>query len=183
MMKSMAKPVRSTIVWGLFSSLVYLALSVSANFTIPWPMGHQLLLGALLAGYGMLLARWGSKPLKFVVWPLILLLVAALFIQSPPVFVWVAIGIISWMRSGICFDRTPVLKRYAVEIGLGLVSGLAVSAAVPAAAVPVALCIWLFFLIQALYFVIFEYPKNSTDRVEVDPFERARMAAEQILNS
>jgi hypothetical protein len=47
----------------------------------------------------------------------------------------------------------------------------------------VALGIWLLFLIQALYFVVFEYRKDPTERVEVDPFDRAKMAAEQILNS
>ena len=87
------------------------------------------------------------------------------------------------MRSGICFNRTPVLKRYAVEIGLGVGTGIAVSAVVPTATVSVALGIWLLFLIQALFFVVFEYRKDLTERVEVDPFDRAKMAAEQILNS
>ena len=182
-MKSIVKPIRSTIVWGLLSGLFYLLLSMPANVIISLPMGDHLLLWALLTGYGILLSRWACRPLSAVVWPSILLLIAALLIQSTAVFIWLALGILSWMRSGICFNRTPVLKRYAVEIGLGLGTGLAVSAVVPAAVVSAALGIWLFFLIQALYFVIFEYRKDPPDRVEVDPFERARMAAEQILNS
>ena len=179
-MKSIAKPIRSTIVWGLISGIVYLVLRVPANSIIFWPVGDQLLLWALLAGYSILLFRWASKPLSGVAWPLILLLVAALLIPSTAVFVWVTLGILGWVRSGICFNRTPVLKRYAVEIGLGLCTGLAVSTAVPAATVSVAIGVWLLFLIQALYFVIFEYRQDSNS-IEVDPFERARMAAEQIL--
>ncbi|MBW2436255.1 MAG: hypothetical protein PVJ35_08655 [Desulfobacterales bacterium] len=182
-MKSIAKPIRSTIVWGLFSGLFYLLLSVPANAIIAWPMGDQLLLWALLTGYGILLSRWACRPRSSVAWPSILLLIAALLTQSTAAFIWVALGVLSWMRSGICFNRTPVLKRYAVEIGLGVGTGLAVSAVVPAAMVSVALGIWLLFLIQALYFVVFEYRKDPTERVEVDPFDRAKMAAEQILNS
>lgn len=182
-MKSKARPVRSTIVWGALSGLVYLYLGVPVNALIAWPWSDQLLLGALLAGYGILLSRWACRPLLSVAWLFILLLIAALLIPSTTAYIWVALGILSWIRSGICFNQTPVFKRYAVELGLGVGAGLALSAVVPAATVSVALGIWLLFLIQALYFVVFEYRKNSTDRVKVDSFERARMAAEQILNS
>ncbi len=182
-MKSKAKPIRSTIVWGLLSGLFYLLLSISVNAIITWPLGDHLLIGALLAGYGILLSRWACRPLSAVAWPIILLLTAALLIQSTVAFIWVGLGILSWIRSGACFNRTPALKRWAVEIGLGLGTGLMLSAVLPAALVSEALGIWLLFLIQALYFVVFEHRKDSTDRVEVDPFECARMAAEQILNS
>ena len=93
-MKSTVKPILSTIVWGLLSGLVYLALRVPANSMISWPMGDQLLLCALLAAYGILLSRWASKPLSSVAWPLILLLIAALFIQSTAAFIWVALGMV-----------------------------------------------------------------------------------------
>jgi hypothetical protein len=180
-MKSIAKPIRSTIVWGLLSGLFYLLLNVPANAFIAWPMGDQLLLWALLTGYGILLSRWAYRPLSSVAWPSILLLFASLLIQSTAAFIWVALGILSWMRSGICFNRTPVGKRLAAEIGLGLGTGLAVSAVLPAATLTGALGVWLFFLIQALYFVLFEYHSEPTTRVETDPFEKAKMAAEQIL--
>ena len=181
-MKGTAKPIRSTIVWGLLGGLVYLPLSVPINSMMPWPQGYQLLLWALLAGYGILLSRWASKPLSSVALPLILLLLAALFIQSTPAFLFVTLGIWSWMRSGICFNRTPVFKRWIAEIGLGLGAGLSVSAAGSAVIISQALSVWLFFLIQALYFVVFEYKEEPMTGVEVDPFERAKMAAEQILS-
>jgi hypothetical protein len=65
---------------------------------------------------------------------------------------------------------------------MGVGAGLAMSAVVLTATVSAALGIWLFFLIQTLYFVIFEYRQEPTSGLEVDPFERARMAAEQILS-
>lgn len=180
-MKNTATPIRSTIAWGLLSGFVYLLLSVPANAIIFWPIGEQLVLWVLLAGYSILLSRWASRPLSAVAWPLMLLLVGALLIPSTSTFTWVALGILSWIRSGICFNRTLVLKRCAVEFGLGLGTGLVVSAVLPATTVSVALGVWLLFLIQALYFVMFEYRKDSADSVEVDPFERARLAAEEIL--
>jgi len=45
-----------------------------------------------------------------------------------------------------------------------------------------ALGVWLFFLIQALYFVLFEYQSEPQIKIEVDPFEKAKMAAEKILS-
>ena len=66
--------------------------------------------------------------------------------------------------------------------GLGVGAGLAMPAVVLTATVSAALGIWLLFLIQTLYFVIFEYRQEPTNRLDVDPFDRARMAAEQILS-
>lgn len=181
-MKDTARPIRSTIVWGLLSGLVYLQLDIALNLMVPWPLGLQLLLWALLAGYGILLSRWASKPFAVNALPLLLLLTAAFLIQSTTVFLFAALGTLSWMRSGICFNQTPVLKRLGVEMGLGIAAGLPVSAVLPFATLSGALGVWLFFLIQALYFVVFEYRNDPVARIEVDPFERAKMAAEQILS-
>lgn len=181
-MKGMAKPIRFTIVWGLFSGFVYLPMSLFLNSIIPWPLGDRLLFWALCAGYGILLTGWAFKPLASAAMPFFLLLFAAFFIQSTTIYLFAALGLLSWLRSGRCFNRAPVAKRFATEIGLGLSAGLAASAVLPAATLAGALGIWLFFLVQALYFVVFEYPGKRPDSVEVDPFERARMAAEQILS-
>jgi len=90
---------------------------------------------------------------------------------------------LSWIRSGICFKRNPLVKRLGAEMGLVLGSALLVSGAVPDATLVWALGVWLFFLIQALYFVLFEYQSDTQTKIEVDPFEKAQMAAEKILSS
>ena len=89
---------------------------------------------------------------------------------------------LSWIRSGICFKRKPLAKRLAAETGLGLGSGLLVFSAVPAVTLNGALGVWLFFLIQALYFVLFDYQSGPQAKIEVDPFEKAKMAARKILS-
>lgn len=180
-MKGTVKPIRATILWGLLGAIMYLPASIFLHSLIPWPLCDQLLLCALLAGYSLMLPRWASKPFSSVALPLILLLIAALFIHSTTTFIYMALGIFGWIRSGICFRRRPVAMRFIAEIGLGLGTALAMSAVVFTATVSAALGIWLLFLIQSLYFVMFEYRQESTDRLDVDPFERARMAAEQIL--
>jgi hypothetical protein len=181
-MKSKTTAIRSTIVWGLIGGLVYIPLSSALSLMVFWPLGIQLSLWVLLAGYTALLSRWASRPLRSISSPLMLLLLSAFLIESTTVFLFSAIVTLSWIRSGICFNRKPLAKRLTAETGLGLGSGLLVSGAVPGVTLAWALGVWLFFLIQALYFVLFEYQSDSQTKIEVDPFEKAKMAAEKILS-
>ena len=181
-MKGTLKPIRATILWGLLSAIIYLPATLFLHTLIPWPLGDLLVLWALLVGYSSMLCRWASKPISSVALPLTLLLIAALFIHSAATFVYMSMGILGWIRSGMCFRRRPAAMRFIVEIGLGVGAGLALSAVVSTATISAALGIWLLFLIQALYFVIFEYRQEHANRLDVDPFDRARMAAEQILS-
>jgi uncharacterized membrane protein len=182
-MKSTAKPIRSTIIWGLIGGLLYIPLCVALSRFMLWPVSFQLSLSVLLAGYGVLLSRWAPESLRSISLPLLLLFLAAFFIRSTSAFFWVSLVMLSWIRSGICFKEKPFLKRFGAEIGLGLATGLFVSGAMPAAAIAGALGIWLFFLIQALYFVLFDYRSDPEARIEVDPFEKAKMAARKILSN
>jgi hypothetical protein len=181
-MKTKVKPVRATIVWGLIGGLTIFVLGLPVDSMLPWPLGCQLLLWVLLAGYATLLSRWSSKPLAAVSLPLVLLLIVAVLISSPLEVIIATTGILGWIRSGICFNRSPIVTRYLVEIGLGLGASLPLYVARPAAPLTGALGIWLFFLIQALYFVIFDYQSIRAGSMETDPFDSAKMAAEQILS-
>ncbi|MCK4987322.1 MAG: hypothetical protein KAS40_17445 [Desulfobacterales bacterium] len=182
-MKSTAKPLRSTIVWGLIGGLGYIPLCSALSLMVFWPLGFHLSLWALLAGYAILLSRWASRPLKSIGLPLLLLLLSAFLIKSATVFLFTALVMLSWIRSGICFKRKPLVKRLGAEMGLGLGSGLLVSGAVPGVTLVWALGVWLFFLIQALYFVLFEYSCDPQIEIDVDPFEKSKMAAETILSN
>ena len=182
-MKSTAKPIRSTIIWGLIGGLLYIPLCVALSRFMLWPVSFQLSLSVLLAGYGVLLSRWAPESLRSISLPLLLLFLAAFFIRSTSAFFFVSLVMLSWIRSGICFKEKSFLKRFGAEIGLGLATGWLVSGAMPAAAIAGALGIWLFFLIQALYFVLFDYRSDPEARIEVDPFEKAKMAAGKILSN
>jgi hypothetical protein len=182
-MKPTTTPIRSTIVWGLIGGLVYIPLCSALSLMVFWRLGIQLTLTILLAGYAVQLSRWASRPLKSIGLPLLLLLLSAFLVESATAFFFTALVMLSWIRSGICFKRKPLVKRLGVEMGLVLGSALLVSGAVPGATLVWALGVWLFFLIQALYFVLFEYQSDTQTKIEVDPFEKAQMAAEKILSS
>ena len=46
-----------------------------------------------------------------------------------------------------------------------------------------ALAVWLFFLVQALYFVLFEIDHSPQEDIDRDPFDQARTRAEKILSA
>jgi uncharacterized membrane protein len=114
---------------------------------------------------------------------LLLLFLAAFLISSPSVFMFISLVMLSWIRSGVCFKEKPFLKRIGAEIGLGLVAGLLLSVTLPAVTIAWALGVWLFFLIQALYFVLFDHRSDPQATIEVDPFEKSRVAARKILSN
>ena len=181
-MKSNATPIRSTIIWGLISGFLYIPLIVGLSYFMFWPVSFQVSLWVLLAGYAVLLSRWAHRSLSAIGLPLVLLFIAAFFIRSTSAFLFTSLVMLGWIRSGICFKEKPFLKRFGAEIVLGLSTGLLVSGAVPAAVMAWALGIWLFFLIQALYFVLFDYHSDPQTTIEADPFEKAKMAAQKILS-
>ena len=181
-MKSKTTPLRLTVIWGLIGGLVYIPLCSALSLMVFWPLAIRLSLWILLAGYAVLLSHCASRPLRSIGLPLLLLLVSALLIQSITSFLFTAVLVLSWIRSGISFKEKPLLKRLGAEMIPGLGSGLLIYGAAPGVTLIWALGVWLFFLIQALYFVLFEYQSDSETKIEVDPFERAKMAAEKILS-
>ena len=182
-MKPTANPIRTTIFWGVAAGLAFIPLCFGLSWVVFWPLSFKLSLSALLAGYGVLLSRWAQQPLRSIFFPLILLFVAVFCFQSTNAFLFAAIGWLSWIRSGICFKKEFVVKRLTAELGLGLGTGLLVIGAVPAANPVWALGVWLFFLIQALYFLLSDCGKEREIHIEMDPFEKSKMAAETILSS
>ena len=154
-MKSTANPIRATIVWGVIGGLAYIPLGSGLSMIVLWPLSFKLSVSSLLAAYGVLLSRWAQQPLRSIHFPLILLFVAAFCLQPTNAFLFTTIGLLGWIRSGICFKNESFLQRLAAEIGLGLGTGLLVSFAGPALNLIWALGVLLFFLIQALYFVLF----------------------------
>jgi hypothetical protein len=170
------------MIWGLISGLAYIPLCSAFSRLVFWPLAFQLSFWAMLAGYAVLLSRWALRPLKAIGLPLLLLLGFAFLIESATVFQFAALVTLSWVRSGICFRKTPLAKRLVAELGLGLTTGLLVFGIVPGVNLVWALGVWLFFLIQALYFVLFEHRGALHTQSEADPFEKAKMAAVKILS-
>ena len=175
------RPIRTTLLVGILG-----ALAGFAGTLVPeWTGAHSAIrLGVvwlLTAGYALLLARWGRQRLSVVFFPLIVLALWGWHLPFGRGFITLALATLSWIRSGVCFPAPPgrALIREVIVCGGG-----AWLAAAPASgsALSWALGIWLFFLVQTLFFAVGESERARTagDGGE-DRFERARRKAERIL--
>ena len=174
------RPIRTTIILGGLGGLAFLLtslLGIPMGFR-PW-LSFGLVWG-LTAIYALLLARWSGRGLTEIVFPLLVLGgVGAALPRAGEVF-GLALAILSWIRSGICYPRSgfQVLFREGFLCGGG---GLVLALWGLSAPLSWALGIWLFSLVQALFFVLFEPGWQSAARSPADPFEQARRRIEELL--
>ncbi len=181
-MSSSVKAILGTLVFGLvWGILMFLMAS-----TPPWAFSRfhlfQWTLWICLAMYGVILARWSKTSLSSILLPMALPSLL-LVLKSPPSMFYVScLLMLSWMRSGICFQRTllgSIGKELAICFG-----GVALMAFFsPRTALSWGLGIWLFFLWQSLYFLCGNPFHEAEEEPLIDRFERARRRAEAILNS
>jgi len=175
------KPIRTTIIFALCSGLLsFPATQLLGNYWY-WSPAAGLVLWAAFAFYSVLLVRWSGSRLISILFPAALLLGAALWSGANTGFYMLALGFLSWVRSGICFTRTP-LRCMAAELvtvagGISLV-GMLGSHSIGAWSL--GLC--LFILVQALYFFMVPEKKISEQKTTtVDPFVRASQEAEKVM--
>jgi hypothetical protein len=181
-MKISHHPIRTTILFGLLCGLAFIPVNLALNYVVRGPSVNHLILWLYAAGYSLLLARWSKNSILSTGFPLLLLLAMAFQVDSMAAFYLISSVIISWIRSGICFKNISALQ-WAVELLLCAFGGILVMVFTPVSAFAWMLGIWMFFLIQSLYFVIFENRVIiPQDQSEADPFESASRAAETILS-
>lgn len=178
----MTSPTRTTIIYGLISAILVWPSAALLALPLGWTTAFKLMLWMSLSGYGFMLAHWNVKPKMAPIFPLALLFGSALWPDNISAFFFMALGVLSWIRSGICFNHTPFRALIAETItifgGAALVSTLN-----PHTAVTWSLSIWLFILIQSLYFLIVPLPSSLKENMTArDPFERACRNAQQILD-
>lgn len=178
----MKPPVRATLVYGLISALTVMPAATLLAGSIDWSLAFKLLLWADLFVYTRLLTRWGGKGPAAALFPLALLLGAALMPGFHTGFFFLGLGVLCWIRSGICFSNRPVRavvgETIAVAGGAGLVALLN-----PGSTIAWAISIWLFFLMQALYFFIVPMINPSPGNMHEEPFEQAHREALRLLES
>lgn len=178
----MSKPVRTTIVFGLISGIaMYPAVMLLAPM-LGWSVAVKITLWGDLALYALLLARWGRGGILGILFPLALLLGAALWPPTHAGFFLLALGVLSWIRSGICFPGAP-LRALTAEF-VTVVGGAALVAfQVPSSTVGWAVGIWLFSLVQSLYFFIMPGRETRATDNSTDSFEEARRELEKVLET
>ena len=181
-MKISQHPIRTTIFFGLICALSFIPANLALNYVLHGPSVINLTLWLYAAGYSLLLSRWSKKPILSNGFPLLLLFVTSFLVDSTTAFYLLSLVVISWIRSGICF-RNPCGIKLVAELLLCVFGGIPVAVFTPGSAFGWMPGIWMFFLIQSLYFVIFENRAiMPQDQYETDPFERASRQAEAILS-
>ena len=178
----MTRHVRTTLVYGLISALAVMPAAWSLAGLVGWPMAFKLALWLNLLGYAALLARWSGKGPNVILFPMVLLLGTALWPGVYIGFFFLSLGILSWIRSGICFCGAPVRAVSAEVITVGGGAGL-VTLLGPGSTITWAISIWLFFLVQALYFYMVpaSCPKDAAGTA-TDPFDLAHRQALRVLD-
>lgn len=179
----MNKPVRTTVVYALVVGLLFLPVSWTLGRYLYSPPGFQLVIWLQLAVYSVLLARWSHTRLISIVFPLILLLVAAWLPAYPAGYLVLALATFSWIRSGISFYGAP-MRRLMAEV-VTVAGGLAaVVFLVGSSSFSWALGFTLFGVVQALYFFMVPQPGGEgLERVPHDPFEIAYKEAQKIVEA
>lgn len=178
----MKNPIRTTVVFALISGVVVVPAALLLSPYVSWPTAFKLTLWADIALYGVLLARWGGTRLLPVFFPLAVLLGAALWPRVYGGFFILALGVFSWIRSGICFQGRPIRTMMAEVITIigGAAMLLLFRSHSPAV---MALNICLFLLVQALYYFWVPVYRNDPEVTESpDAFEQAAEHANKILD-
>jgi hypothetical protein len=184
-MKILQRPIPTTIIFGLICGLSFTPTNLALSASVSWPTALCLTLWLFAAGYGLLLSRWSSQKYSTIFFPLAVLLLAVFLADSIAAFLLLVLVVTSWIRSGICFQKQKGI-RLAVEILLCVAGGVLVALFTPGAAYGWSLGVWMFFLLQSLYFVIFDNKAIEADNnheFRIDPFEQSSRRAEAILDS
>jgi hypothetical protein len=148
-------PTIATVIFGAGAALLLAGAMSLPLRRIPEPAILNGTMFLCLAAYAVLRVRLSKKPTRALVAPLLVLSSVLSVAASVTGFVVPAAAGLAWIRSGICFQG-PVPRRVAAET-LTAAAGLAICAALrPPGAAGWVLGLWMFFLVQALYFVIID---------------------------
>ena len=175
------RPVRTTIVLGAVGALFVM---VAGWMTGPYGIGPHMAFGLvwiITAAYAMALARWSDRSLPAVIFPLLVLGAVGMALPRSVTAYGLVPALLSWIRSGICFPRS-VLPSILRELVLSGGGALMVAFWAPPNPFAWAMSIWLFGLVQALFFILFEPRPSSPAAPAPDPFDMAQRRIDELLD-
>jgi hypothetical protein len=176
------RPMFTTIIYGLLAGTSFIPMVMVMSSLFHWTAAFRLAIWLVLAGYLVILTRWARVSLLSIIFPLLLLLLLVFWGDTNSAFLFLALGVLSWVRSGICFQG-GLLKSLVTEVALCLGAGALVVFFTPHSTITWGVAVWMFFLVQSVYFVIFaDIGEKQEKQLERDPFHQARAQAERILS-
>jgi hypothetical protein len=181
-MKMTISPVTAALILAAAVTVEFVvAVTVSSRF-LPWTAAVNLAMFLCLCLYGIFLARLSGQALRAIAAPLLILASVLAVAESPAGFVVPATAVLSWVRSGICFQG-PIFRRLASETAT-CPAGLAWAALLHPADLLTgwAMGVWMFFLVQALYFLTIDPGEiRATADTAPDGAAAARIRAAELL--
>jgi hypothetical protein len=179
----MKKPIRTTLFFGLLSALCVIPFTEALTSSLGWLMAYKIFILLNLTLYSVLLCRWSKSSPVAIIFPLLLLLGVALWPYTYTGCALAALAVFSWIRSGICFKSAPIRAMIAETATVAASAGFMLFWW-PSSTLAQPLAIWLFFLIQTLYFYIVPgITKQCFDPVTKDSFEQACREVERLLDN
>lgn len=176
------RPVRATVLLGLVCGISFVPATMLFACMVSWSTAFCLTIWVYLVIYGAFLARWAGKSFASSIFPLLIPFPFIAWGNPEMSFMMMSLIILSWVRSGICFTGLPY-RRLGVEVMLSMGGGALVAFFASDSPASWALGVWMFFLIQALYFILIGDKLTAETCEPVDPFDLARRGAERILSS
>jgi len=182
-MKTIKRPISRTIFFGMICGFTFIPASTVLAPISPWSTTFPIIIWSYVLLYGLLLTRWGEGNWISITFPLLILLVGVIAGDSTTSFLLLSIGILGWIRSGICFQKNGIRMLFAEFFTCGG-GGALVAYFSPETPVSWAIGVWMFFLVQSLYFVIIGESSGAEEGgMEEASFERACREAEKILSA
>jgi hypothetical protein len=182
--KTLNKIISPVIVTVIFAAAAAALLAAVAGLPLRSalrPVAANAAILLCLAAYSAYLARSSGRGLQVLFAPLFMLFAVLAVAGSVTAFAVPAAAGLAWVRSGICFPG-PMPRRLCAEAftgaaGLGLVWLL-----LPPGPYGGSTGIWLFGLVQALYFVTVDIERAGLpDEKGPDGISRAHRRAEALL--
>ncbi len=160
-MKHSHQPFILTIVFGLLCAVLFVPFMHGATYIVSWRFAFRLALCLFLTCYAAGLAEWSQGKRKLIVLPLVVLFGLIIPEQSHTLFLLVYLGLFAIIRSSLL--QPNLLRLIVLEGMLCLGGGVFVYSRSPRTNLAWALGIWIFFLIQSLYFLVWE---SAADNIE-----------------
>jgi hypothetical protein len=153
-------PVTTTVIFAAAAAVLVAAATILPLRPIPRLTATNATIFLCLAAYSAFLARSSGRGLRALFAPLFMLATVTAGAGSVTGFVVPAAATLSWIRSGICFSGS--LPRRVCAEAVTCAAGLAlVWLLQPPGPYGWALSIWMFGLIQALYFVLVDAERTG----------------------
>lgn len=180
-MNSKITPVAASVVFAVIAALLFAGVMSLPLRLIPRPAALNTAMFLGLTGYAGFLARMSGKNYRDFFAPFWLLSAVLAVAGSVAGFVIPAAAGLSWFRSGICFPGS--IPRRVFAEGITCPAGLLLAWMLqPPGLLGWTLSVWMFWLIQALYFLaVGSEPSPGPERSPWQRLETAHRRTETLL--